>query len=266
MKCFSTARIVFFISALLSITPIYAQHLPTTKNGTAAPAPIQVKDPDEAVALMTQMDAVKPTAESEVFDVKDLATLSGRLFGDDRQDGGTDSVASLTMADVKITLRLTDPRYSNFVREGFSDRDGTYSFEYLAPGTYTVQIDNATLPVGFQKKEVNVSTVEIHPAENARHDMQLAPQRVVSGVVYVDNDGDARFRSGKDKPIQGALVTAEGHVSISDAQGVFELRGLPAGRIGMLVTPPDRSERTHVVLDLGSGPVTNRVVNVGVSR
>lgn len=167
---------------------------------------------------------------------------------------------------VKVTPRSRDKGFENYVLEQFTDESGTYDFQDLRPGKYTIEIDPADLPAKFRPQAVNDSPVEVEPLKSSRLDIAVTPQRAITGIVYIDKDGDARYKTGKDEPVSGALITVGGSIAVTGADGVYTLRDLPAGRISLLVHSPANSENTHVVLDLGTGPVTNRVVNIPVGR
>jgi hypothetical protein len=252
---------------LLVITPVYSQHETTESAELPTTAPVQAKDLDQAISIMKKMDAAKPGSDSKpAFDVNDLATITGRIVGDVDRTVAVTVVAPSETLEVKVILQSADPSYGHFVREAISDENGSFSFEYLAPGTYTLRIDPASLPAKYRPVAPGPQKIEVGSAGNVECDLQIAAQRTVSGVVFIDKDGDAVFDARKDQPVTGAIVRSQRQIAISDAAGAYELRELPGGRVGLVVESPTHDKNTHIVLELGPGPVSNRVVNVPMNR
>jgi hypothetical protein len=54
-------------------------------------------------------------------------------------------------------------------------------------------------------------------------------------------------------------------MAVTNDYGWYILRDLPAGRIPILIACPDRSENTHALIDLGTGPATNRVLDIALN-
>jgi hypothetical protein len=97
-------------------------------------------------------------------------------------------------------------------------------------------------------------------------DIPLAAQRAISGVVFLDRDGDGRFDAAHDAPLAGARVAAGKAETITDGNGAYLLRGLPAGRITVRVTRRDGGESRETSLDLGRDPTFQQGRNVGFAR
>ncbi len=195
------------------------------------------------------------------FRERELGWVSGRIY-----DITGDEAEPLNIAEVKVILRSSEAGFGSFIREQVSNEDGVYDFQSLGAGEYTVAIDSASLPAKYRLNGISPAAVTVKPLGRSYVNLPILPQRVITGTVFIDTNGDGRYTDGKDTAVEGASVAANGSFVMSDANGAYVLRDLPAGRVGILVTVPNRVETTHVVLDLGSGPVTNRVVNVPLNR
>ena len=192
----------------------------------------------------------------ETVDELNFGNVSGRVSYDPEPAG------LVGIGGVLIKVRRIDAGFANFFFERISQADGTFEFQTLRPGRYTIEIDRASLPAKFAGAERQVLIVDVAAGRRSFFDLKVKPQRIVTGIVFVDENGDGKYKRGEDTPVEGAYVTAGGNFALTDANGSYVLRDLPAGRVGMLVTSPKKNGNTHVVLDLGAGPVTNRVVDV----
>ena len=198
------------------------------------------------------------------FSVRAVGSVKGRVFSD--AEAADENAEPQGIGGVKVSLRSQDKGFENFVIEKFTDESGAYNFEDLRPGKYSIEIDPANLPAKFRNPDVADSSVEVEPLQSSSINIPVVPQRSIMGHVFLDVDGDGQYKAGKDVPVAGAMITIGGSLAVSDSNGAYALRELPSGRIGLLVRWPKTSATTHVVLDLGMGPVTNRVVNVPMSR
>jgi|CXWL01.1.fsa_nt_gi hypothetical protein len=246
-----TVLSLVFGGALAGLTP--AQQAALTTNTSGKPF-------FQSVAL----DSPQPRRMD--FSVKSVGSVKGRVFSDEELAAAASSDDSFGISGVKVTLRSRDKGYENFAIEQYSDIGGSYTFQDLRPGNYTIEVDPNTLPTHFkalpQPVEVKVETLQSSTTEV----VVTSPERVVMGTVFIDTDNDSQFKKGKDTPIAGAVISANGSIAVTDANGNYTLRGLPAGRIGMLVRSPRHDENTHVIFELSSRPELPRVVNVPMSR
>jgi len=175
------------------------------------------------------------------FIVRSAGSVTGRVFADEEL-ASAPGVDPQGIAGVRVTLRSRDAGFSSLVVEQFTDDSGTYDFQSLRPGKYTVEVDPANLLIKI--------------------DIPVTVQRRISGTVFIDNDGDALYQPGIDTPVDGAQLVIEGRKATSDASGAYELRDLPPGRVELLVRRPEYSGTTHVRFDLFDRPATNRVINI----
>jgi SdrD B-like domain len=193
------------------------------------------------------------------FSVRAAGSVSGRVFNDAEL---TKPFTPHGIAGVRVTLRSTDTDYENFALEQLTDEIGAYKFLNLKPGKYSIVIDPADLPKNFHGPTVTDSTIEVKASEISSLDLGVTARREIKGIVFIDKNGDGRYNYGKETPVEGAYIVADGRFTTSDSNGAYTFRDLPAGRTALLVSWPQISENTHVVLDLADGPVTNRVVNI----
>ena len=222
--------------------------------------------PESSVSAETKFVSSVKTPDTQNGKISDaeFGTVIGRvLYERDRAtDGPLTDLDGI--AGVKVLARRVNAGLGNFYFERQSAEDGTFEFKYLAPGDYEIEIDRATLPNAYPAPPRRISTVAVQAARRTHFDLHIAPPRAISGVVFIDADGDGAYKPGKDHVIAGATVSANGCFAVSDENGVYVLKDLPAGRVALLVSSAANNANTHVVLDIANGPVTNRIVNVPI--
>jgi hypothetical protein len=194
------------------------------------------------------------------FGLTDSGSVSGRVFNDLRLKGSADSADAPGVSGVRILLRGAG------VLSQTTDASGLYEFRNLAPGTYTLEIDPMSLPVDFRTPARLSQPVTVSPLESLFADIPLAAQRAVSGIVFLDLDGDGRFDTARDTPLAGARVIAGQVEVVTDKSGSYLLRGLPAGPVAIRVTRPDGKGSRETILNLGADPIFKQGYDVGFAR
>ena len=198
-----------------------------------------------------------------------LLTLSISLatFGNVRTTPAKGSISGIVVAagltnaaGVRITLHGADSATASQTTGG----DGRFVFYDILPGTYSVEVDPATLPQKY--RATPQETIEVKPGTRYEAAITLEPRRSVVGRAYLDVNADGVYSPGQDTIVAGAQISVDGRFTISGPDGTFRFDELPAGRMSLVVYWPGNDHTTHVVLDLGAGPVTDRVINVPLFR
>lgn len=143
---------------------------------------------------------------------------------------------------------------------------GTYQFQNLRPGIYTVEIDLATLPANFRLPATTSWEIKVEPLRGFYFDIPIAAQRAVTGIVFADKDGDRKFNPQTDELIEGASIIADNIEAISDNTGGYVLRNLSAGKIKLIARSPLGIESSPVFLELGAEPIIKSEVNLIIQR
>jgi hypothetical protein len=190
------------------------------------------------------------------FGLSEFGSIAGRVFNDLYLTGAADSQGAPGLRGLRVLLRGAG------VVSLTTDASGLYNFRNLAPGSYTLEIDPASLPADFRPPARRSWPVTLSPLQDFFMDIPVAAQRAVSGIIFIDHDGDDRFDPARDRPLAGVRVTTGKAETATDSNGSYLLRGLPAGHVTLRVTRQDgRSRGTS--LDLGPGPTFTRGHNVG---
>jgi hypothetical protein len=137
--------------------------------------------------------------------------------------------------------------------------DGTFVVEGLAPGDYDVTIDAGSVPAGYPVDNLAAQRVRVENMEPGRARFVLRPYRSVAGRARMFD----RER-GQYVPLAGATVELLplGRKSVTDAEGQYAFRNLPAGRYTIVARRDGRENTTAV--SLPEGPAIVRDVELAM--
>ena len=198
------------------------------------------------------------------FGVSNFGSISGRIFNDLSLTGQHTAGNAPGVSGVSVRLSPVDK-----IGTALSvtvDAGGTYQFRNLAPGTYKLTIDPATVPPNFRVPSQNSWTIEVKPLENFYLDIPQFAERAISGVVFIDKNGNGKFDADIDETLEGAHVLTGQTEVITGENGTYLLRSLPAGRIEVHARTSWGTKSLPVTLELPPQPVTQRTVNLIVKR
>jgi hypothetical protein len=195
------------------------------------------------------------------FGVSDFGFVSGRVFNDLDLTGEAPKLNLQGLKGVRVVLRS-----GNVAVEQTTNAGGTYEFHNLRPGNYTLEIDPASLPTNFLLPAQTAWAIKVEPLQGFYFDIPIAAQRAVAGIVFVDKDRDGKFDPQTDEPVEGAYVTANDIVAVSDRTGAYIFRNLAAGKVKLTARLPQAAESSPIFLELGAEPVTKREINIIMRR
>lgn len=198
------------------------------------------------------------------FGVSNYGSIAGRIFNDLLLTGQQAAGNAPGVAGVSVSLSPVDKIGTTL--NVIVDAGGTYQFRNLTPGNYRLTIDPATVPPDFRVPSQNSWTIEVKPLENFYLDIPQFAERAVSGVVFIDKNGNGKFDADIDETLKGAhVLTGETEV-VTGENGTYLLRSLPAGKIEVHARTSWGTKSLPVTLELPPQPVTQRTVNLIVKR
>lgn len=200
-----------------------------------------------------------------VFGVTNFGFISGRIFNDIFLTGEQGPQNAPGVRGVQISLRPAGPGAHGPTFTETVDASGAFSFRDLPPGTYTLEIDPMTLPADFRVPARTSWTITVEPLKGSYLDIPIAAQRAIAGVVFRDKDNDGQFDPQKDEVLAGARVIVGNVEALSDQNGSYMVRNLPAGKIEVRARLGSGDESNVVTITLGSEPNVRRAVNLAIA-
>lgn len=209
---------------------------------------------------------VSPRETVEVgFGVSNFGFVGGRIYNNLSLAERPEMRDAPGVAGVRMRLRPAGAS-PDACRTQTVNADGEYEFRNLAPGSYLLELDVDSLPPDYQTPAQTNWTLKVVPLRGSYLDVALAAQRAVSGIVFVDTDGDGQFDPNKDEPVEGARVVAGRFEAVTGRGGAYILRNLPAGKMELHAVSSAGAAGSQLTLELEAEPVIRRHLNLIITR
>jgi hypothetical protein len=194
------------------------------------------------------------------FGITNFGHASGRVFNDLFLNGGQKAESAPGIGGVRILLLGKDKSW-----KVITNLAGEYTFPALIPGDYRLEIDPETLPPDFNVPQQTSWLVSVKPLKGSYLDIPVTAQRAISGVVFIDNNGDGAYNEQHDRPIKGARVKAGESETMTDQSGKYLLRNLPAGKIELTASIRGASQPRLVKIEFGPQPAILNNINIALT-
>jgi hypothetical protein len=178
----------------------------------------------------------KQTGEVD-FGVVNFARVSGMVFNDYLNDSKRQPDAD-GMPGIKVTLAN-----ANASRDIVTEPDGSFEVTDMQPGDYEITVDRRKRPANYIAPAQSIH-MHLSPTASLVRDLPIQAVRSLSGTVLLkvkDDDVETlRFlgipaanSSGQEitVPLAGVQLSAGNSKSVTDKDGNFVLRNLPAGEL-----------------------------------
>ena len=257
------------------------EHLPdgtysvkVVKDGVLADAD-QTGDPDNKLDNASQpitLDENNPTKGDVDFGYVPNNTITGTVYRDDNRDKmingdepGLERVSVQLLDEDGKVLQTLD-----------TDADGTYAFQHLPDGTYTVKVVRSSAIKDYDQTEDPDATVDntsavytMGPGHSLQENVNFGyvPDYSIAGRVYRDADKSGSYTDGEETfgGVTVDLLDKDGNVvgtTTTDADGTYSFTKLPAGTYRVKVHPDgdlaglDQTEDPDGIADSMSGDIT----------
>jgi hypothetical protein len=157
-------------------------------------------------------------------------------------------------------VEITGPAGQRTARTG---GDGTFTLDGLQAGTHQVRVEPTSVPVGYPVQNLQPQTIVLDPARAGRVEFVLRPLRSILGSVRVYDACTAVYVPVRDVEVTLSSATS---TSITDADGRFVFRDLPAGPQTLTATHAGRTATVAVTLADGAALMKDVTLTLAPSR
>ena len=257
------------------------EHLPdgtysvkVVKDGALADAD-QTGDPDNKLDNASEpitLDEDNPTKGDVDFGYVPNNTITGTVYRDDNRDKMIDGDEP---GLERVSVQLLD-EHGDVVQTLDTAADGTYAFQHLPDGTYTVKVVRSSAIRDYDQTEDPDATVDdtsavytMGPGHSLQENVNFGyvPDYSIAGRVYRDADKSGSYTDGEETfgGVTVDLLDKEGNVvgtTTTDADGTYSFTKLPAGTYRVKVHADgdlaglDQTEDPDGIADSMSGDIT----------
>ena len=224
------------------------EHLPdgtysvkVVKDGVLADAD-QTGDPDTTLDNASKpitLDEKNPTKSDVDFGYVPNNTITGTVYRDDNRDK---TINGDEPGLERVSVQLLDED-GKVLQTLDTAADGSYAFQHLKDGTYTVKVVRSSSIKDYDQTEDPDATVDDTSAPYTMgpdHSLQenvnfgYVPDYSIAGRVYRDSDKSGSYTDGEEtfSGVTVDLLDKDGHVVATvttDADGNYSFEKLPAG-------------------------------------
>lgn len=200
------------------------------------------------------------------FGLTNFGFAQGRIFNDLFLSGEMSAGDAPGVEGVRIFLRPTSTGSTNAAQplSVVVNASGVYEFHNLPAGSYLLEIDPTSMPADFRLSGQMAWGLNINPLQGSFLDVPLIAQRAVSGIVFIDKDGNGQFDSKTDEVVKGAKVSAGRAESWTDSRGSYILRNLPAGKFDICAYLLNERKSPTISIELGPSPTFRKNVDLAI--
>lgn len=191
------------------------------------------------------------------FGIAPRATVEGFIFNDINRnnvfDEGVDEVMS------NMLVKVDDGT------GGFTLGGGHFVIRAVSLGERTVTVEKTTIPEGLMQGPPFTHKVQMKEGDTKEVEFMIYAPRFVAGSVYIDKNENMEFDEGEG--VSGVKLTLIDKVVITDEDGFYIFRDLPAGSEEMLVDkttiPKDyRLKKDKIEAKIPKEPFGKRDLNI----
>ena len=235
----------------------------------------QTGDPDNKLDNASEpitLDEDNPTKGDVDFGYVPNNTITGTVYRDDNRDKTIDGDEP---GLERVSVQLLD-EHGDVVQTLDTAADGTYAFQHLPDGTYTVKVVRSSAIKDYDQTEDPDATVDdtsavytMGPGHSLQENVNFGyvPDYSIAGRVYRDADKSGSYTDGEETfgGVTVDLLDKDGNVvgtTTTDADGTYSFTKLPAGTYRVKVHPDgdlaglDQTEDPDGIADSMSGAIT----------
>ncbi len=145
-----------------------------------------------------------------------------------------------------------------------TDADGIAPFDGLDAGSYEVHVDAGSLPIGYYVDDPaprRASVLPTTPTDLLSFSVRAA--RSIAGRVRRFDSDAGTYVPAPDTVVELQPTAAR---SITDAEGRYVFRGLPAGTYTVVAAAPGRTASAQVIVPIGPAVITSIDLQLAAQR
>ena len=235
----------------------------------------QTGDPDNKLDNASEpitLDEKNPTKGDVDFGYVPNNTITGTVYRDDNRDK---TINGDEPGLERVSVQLLDED-GTILQTLDTAADGSYAFQHLKDGTYTVKVVRSSSIKDYDQTEDPDATVDDTSAVYTMgpdHSLQekvnfgYVPDYSIAGRVYRDSDKSGSYTDGEEtfSGVTVDLLDKDGNVvatTTTDKDGNYSFEKLPAGTYRVKVHPDgdlaglDQTEDPDGIADSMSGEIT----------
>ncbi|MGB9182376.1 MAG: hypothetical protein WCB68_24310 [Pyrinomonadaceae bacterium] len=175
-----------------------------------------------------------------IAEMNSYGAFSGRVYQDVNLNGRFDPGVDRPQADVKV--RVDGNRYV------VSDANGLFRIDGVRVGEHQVYLDLLSVRADLTLLDGAQQEATLLPDRDSIVDFRLVRTGRITGVVWLDLNGNARLDDGEQPLSDVRIVTGSGRDTLTDVNGFFVLADLPPGGHAILVDEKTLPENTKSAL------------------
>ena len=235
----------------------------------------QTGDPDNKLDNASEpitLDEKNPTKGDVDFGYVPNNTIKGTVYRDDNRDK---MINGDEPGLERVSVQLLD-EHGDVVQTLDTAADGTYAFQHLPDGKYTVRVVRSSSIKDYDQTEDPDATVDdtsavydMGPGHSLQENVNFGyvPDYSIAGRVYRDADKSGSYTDGEETfgGVTVDLLDKDGNVvatTTTDKDGTYSFTKLPAGTFRVKVHPDgalaglDQTEDPDGIADSMSGEIT----------
>jgi hypothetical protein len=173
-------------------------------------------------------------------EVNSYGSVYGRVYQDINLNGRFDPGIDQPQANVKV--RVDGSRYV------VSAADGSYRVDSVMKGDHAVYLDLLSVRADLTMLDGAQQQISLDTKRDSVVDFRLVRTGRVSGVVWLDVNGNGTLDNGEQPLADVRVVTGNGRDTLTDANGCFLIGDLPPGEHVVLLdekTLPEQTRSAH---------------------
>lgn len=172
-----------------------------------------------------------PLAEMNSF-----GSFSGRVYQDANLDGQFDP--AVDRPQPFVIVRVNGSRY---VR---TNSQGIFKIDDIKSGEYEIYLDLMSVRADLTILDAARRRATLVAGRETIVDFRLVRTGRISGVVWLDADGNGKFDSGEQPLADVRVVAASGQDTLTDANGAYTIGDLAPGEYTVLIDEKTLPEKT----------------------